>query len=49
MKNIYESPEMNIVAFETADDVTFLLALSSWIDSAEDEREDNFIGANKWD
>lgn len=49
MKNIYEAPEMNIVAFETADDVTFLLSLSSWVDSSEDEGGDNTIGADKWD
>ena len=49
MKNIYEAPEMNIVAFETADDVTFLLSLPSWVDSSEDEGDDNTIGADKWD
>ncbi len=49
MKNIYEAPEMNIVAFETADDVTFLLSLSSWVDSSDDEGKDNTIGADKWD
>ena len=49
MKNIYEAPEMNIVAFETADDVTFLLSLSSWVDSSEDEGDNNLIGADKWD
>lgn len=46
LKISYESPELELIAFESADEIT---ALSSLVSEGDTGNNDNEIGADDWD